>query len=69
MNKITRQINLPVGFKLGFLHPHPHMEEQLELSQEHVIVDRDEWEKVVSFMNSDPQTKQAIINQNPLCQK
>lgn len=64
MNKITRQINLPAGFKLGFLHSHPHMEAQLELDQDHVIVDRDEWEKVTSFLNSDPYIKQIIIELN-----
>lgn len=61
MNKITRQINLPAGFKLGFLHPHPNMESQLELDQDHVIVDRDEWNKVISYMNQNPRTKQEII--------
>lgn len=59
--KIKRQLNSLVGYSLGFLHSHPGMERQLKIDTDHVIVDRDEWERVVLYLNSHYDVKESII--------
>lgn len=41
-----------VGY--NFLHNHPGMEKQLSLPDDHVVVDRKDWEAVVRLFNENP---------------
>lgn len=42
-----------VGY--NYLHNHREMEKQLNLPNDHVIVDRKDWEEVVNFFNKYPE--------------
>ena len=48
----------------NYLHPHPHMEEKLEIG-EHVIVDKKDWQDIVRFFNSHPELV-SEIGKSPL---
>lgn len=39
----------------NFLHTHPMKENELELDRNHVIVDKDELDKTIKFINSEEQ--------------
>jgi len=39
---------------VNYLHNHPTTEISLQLDEEHVIVDRNEWEEVIRFFQNNP---------------
>jgi hypothetical protein len=57
MSKVIR-----VGY--DYLHNHTGMEKQLKVPQDHVIVDRQDWEEVVRFFNEHPESI-AWLKQKP----
>lgn len=44
----------------NYLHPHPVMQDVNDIDKDHVIVDRDEWEEVISFFKDNPGLIQYI---------
>jgi len=44
---------------IHFLHHHPMKQERTGLDRKHVIVDRDEWEKVCRFFNN---ARPTVVN-------
>jgi hypothetical protein len=57
MSKLIR-----VGY--DYLHNHTGMEKKLNVPQDHVIVDRQDWEEVVRFFNEHPEAI-ACLKQKP----
>lgn len=45
---------------VNFLHNHPRTERQAGLDENHVVVDRDDWEKIIRFFDENPQFIQYI---------
>lgn len=43
-----------------FLHPHPHKESQLGLGHSHVIVDKYDYQKLITFYKSNPQLSEYL---------
>lgn len=44
-----------------FLHNHPHMERMVDLPTDHVIIDREEWEKLIVFFNERPALIKEVL--------
>lgn len=44
----------------NFLHPHPFMQDSLELDEDHVIVNKADLEKVVRFFESHRELEQEL---------
>ena len=49
-----------------FLHTHPQTEEDKGLDNEHIIVDRKDWEKVISFFLKYPDQLDKLIKDDDL---
>lgn len=50
MIKIKQFKNMKNIMGFNYLHNHPIMEKKLNVDNEHVIVDRKDWEDVVDYM-------------------
>ena len=44
----------------NYLHPHPHLEEKLEIGEDHIIVDKKDWQEIVWFFNRFPDQVKEI---------
>lgn len=45
---------------INYLHNHPHLEKTLNIDEDHVIVDRNEWKQVIDYILSDKESLQVI---------
>jgi hypothetical protein len=46
----------------NYLHPHPHLEEKLDgiVGDDHIIVDKKDWQEIVWFFNRFPDMVKEI---------
>jgi phage pi2 protein 07 len=55
-----------IKFKLigvNYLHSHPHLEKTLNVPDDHIIVDKKEWETVIEYLQSNMEFT-SWINKN-----
>ncbi len=44
----------------NFLNNHRNLEKDLDLDRDHVVVDREDWEKVLKLLNSKPELMEEL---------